>query len=204
MSAIRHVVFDLGKVLLHWDPEIPYRQLIPDVVERRRFLTEICSPAWNHEQDRGRSWREAEELLIAQYPERAALIRAYRENHAAMIPGEIAESVAVLEQLHAAGVDLTALTNWASDTFADAEMRFPLLKRFRGITVSARVGLMKPDLAIFRHHEEAFGLAPAAILFFDDNAANVDGARAAGWKAEVFTDAAALTGDLRAHGVIPA
>jgi 2-haloacid dehalogenase len=201
VSSVRHIVFDLGQVLLRWDPEIPYRRLIPDAEERRLFLAEICSPEWNLEQDRGRSWEDAEALLVARHPERAALIRAFRQNHAEMIPGEIDETVAVFDRLVETGADLTALTNWAPDTFAEAEARFPLLKRFRGITVSGRVGMVKPDLAIYRHHERAFGLDRDAILFFDDNPANVRGARTAGWRAEQFTDAHALEAQLRAHGV---
>ena len=97
MSEIRHVVFDIGNVLLRWDPEIPYRRLIPDDAERARFLAEVCSPAWNLEQDRGRSWREAEDVLIAEHPEHEALIRAFRHHWPEMIPGQIDDSVAALE-----------------------------------------------------------------------------------------------------------
>ena len=82
------------------------------------------------------------------------------------------------------GRDVTALTNYSAETFPKAEATFPILGRFRGVTVSGRVGMMKPDLAIYRHHAETFGLDPAATLFFDDNVKNVEGARAAGWQAE--------------------
>jgi 2-haloacid dehalogenase len=201
MNEIRHIVLDLGQVLLIWDPERPYRRLIPDAAARRRFLSEVCTPAWNDEQDRGRSWREAEEVLIAEHPEDAAMIRAYRQNWLEMMPAQIDETVAVFDDLLAGGHDVTALTNFAADTFEEARARFPLLDRFRGVTVSGRIGVMKPELAIYRHHAAAFGLEPAAILFFDDKPDNVAGARAAGWHAEQFVDARRMHDDLARYGV---
>ena len=202
MNDIRHIVFDIGMVLLEWDPEIPYRRLIPDEAERRYFLTHICSHEWNIKQDRGRSWREAEDVLIAEHPAHEAMIRAFRPNWAEMVPRHYADTLEIRDTLLARGYDVTALTNFAADTFAEARVMYPFLDRFRGITVSADIGLMKPELAIYRHHENAFGLNPAATLFFDDNLANVEGARAAGWKAEQFTGAETMRADLARHGVM--
>ncbi len=201
MTEIRHLVFDIGNVLLKWDPELPYRRLIPDPDERTRFLSDVCSPAWNAEQDRGRDWREAEDILIAKHPEHASLIRAFRTHWLEMIPGHIEESVVVLEALIESGRDVTGLTNFAADTFDIACQRYPFLDRLRGITVSARIGLVKPDAAIYRHHAETFGLDPAATLFFDDNLANVEGARGAGWNAERFESPEGLRSDLARHGI---
>ena len=87
VNEIRHIVFDLGKVLLEWDPERPYRRLIPDAAARRHFLTNVCNPDWNNEQDRGRTWREAEDLLIAQHPQHEAMIRAYKRHGAQICHG---------------------------------------------------------------------------------------------------------------------
>ena len=204
MSEIIHIVFDIGNVLLRWDPEIPYRRLIPDAAERTRFLSEVCSPTWNAEQDRGRSWREAEDALIAEHPRHEAMIRAFRRHWPEMIPAQIDGSVAVLERLVDAGWDVTGLTNFASDTFAIARERYPMLDRFRGVTVSADIGLMKPEAEIYRHHAEAFGLDPAATLFFDDTMKNVEGARAAGWQAERFETVEGLRADLARQGIRPA
>ena len=114
MSEIIHIVFDIGNVLLRWDPEIPYRRLIPDAAERTRFLSEVCSPTWNAEQDRGRSWREAEDALIAEHPRHEAMIRAFRRHWPEMIPAQIDGSVAVLERLVDAGWDVTGLTNFVA------------------------------------------------------------------------------------------
>lgn len=201
MSDIRHIVFDLGNVLIKWDSEIPYRRLIPDAAARRHFLTNICSHDWNLEQDRGRSFREAENALIARHPEHAEMIRAFRKNWEEMIHGTVEESVAILSSLAKSGIDLTALTNWSAETFPWARENFPLLRHFRGITVSGEVRLVKPDIAIYRHHALTFGLTPEKTLFFDDNAANVEGARKSGWQAELFTDPAGMRRDLAKHGI---
>jgi HAD superfamily hydrolase (TIGR01509 family) len=203
VSDIRHVVFDLGQVLIRWDPEAPYRRLIPDADERRRFLTEVVTHEWNLEQDRGRSWEDAEAALIAEHPNHADLIRAFRANWSEMVPGAINENVAILDSLIENGTDVTALTNWAADTFTEAEREFSFLSRFRGITVSGRVGVVKPDAAIYRHHADRFVLAPAHTLFIDDNAANVAAARAVGWRAEQYVSTEQLAADLRRYNLAP-
>ena len=201
MNEIRHVVFDLGQVLIAYDPEAPYRRLIPDEETRRRFFREVTTHDWNLEQDRGRDWREAEDLLIATHPQHADLIRAFRANWWQMIPGAIADNVAIVGDLIDRGIDVTALTNWAPDTFAEAEVRFPILRRFRGITVSGRVKLVKPDPAIYALHAQTFGLAPDATLFFDDNPANVEAARTVGWHAEQYVSTEVLRADPRRYGL---
>jgi len=201
MTAIRHIVFDLGNVLLAWDPEIPYRRLIPDETERRWFLDHVCNGAWNLEQDRGRSWPEAEDLLIAEHPKLEPLIRAWFESHLETL-SPIDGTGEILSALIDAGYDVTALTNYSDETFAKAEATYPVLARFRGITVSGRVGMVKPDAAIYALHAARFGLDPATTLFFDDSQKNVDGARAAGWQAELFTTPEQMRADLARHGVM--
>jgi 2-haloacid dehalogenase len=198
---IRHIVFDLGNVLIRWEPDIPYRRLIPDEAARKRFLGEICNGAWLVETDRGRSWAETEPPLIARYPAEEDLIRAFRVHWHEMVPGLVAETPCILDALLAAGHDVTALTNFAADTYEEARPRFPILDRFRGVTVSARVRAVKPDEAIYRRHAKDFELDPAATLFFDDVPVNVEGARAAGWNAELFTGGEQMRADLRRYGV---
>jgi 2-haloacid dehalogenase len=201
MPDIRHIVFDIGKVLLHYDPELPFSRLIPDAEERRRFFETICTGAWNVEQDRGRSWQDAEALLIAEHPAHEDNIRNFRRHWHEMVPHAYDDSVALMEGLIKAGYDVTMLTNFASDTFREARERFPFLNKPRGVTVSGDIRLIKPDLAIYRHHADAFGLEPAATVFIDDSPHNVEGARKAGWQAVHFTDAATLAGDLGRLGV---
>jgi 2-haloacid dehalogenase len=199
--AIRHIVFDVGQVLIHYDPAIPYRRIIPDDEERAWFLATVCNHAWNMEQDRGRGWREAEDLLIAQFPAQAERIRAYRRHWHDMVPHAYQDTVSVLEGVIKAGWDVTLLTNFAADTFEEAKARFAFFAWPRGATVSGRVKLLKPDPAIYHHHAEAFGLDPAATLFADDAPANVAAARAAGWHAVPFTGAETLRQDFAGFGI---
>ncbi|SCB09820.1 HAD family hydrolase [Rhizobium lusitanum] len=200
-TEIRHIVFDIGKVLLHYDPTLPYSRVIPDDAEREWFLANVCTHEWNIEQDRGRTWEEAEELLIAEHPERAEQIRAFRKHWNEMVPHAYDDSVAIFEGLIAEGRDVTMLTNFASDTFREAQMRFPFLNKPRGVTVSGDIGLIKPDVAIYDAHARSFGLDPASTIFIDDSLANVEGAKAAGWHAVHFTGAEKLRSDLAAHGI---
>ncbi|MCB1426048.1 MAG: HAD family phosphatase [Zhengella sp.] len=201
MPKIRHIVFDIGRVLIHYDPDLPYRTIIPDPDKRAWFFENVCTGAWNVEQDRGRGWREAEAELIAIYPDWEKEIRAFRENWHAMVPHALDDTVAVLRQLVADGHDVTMLTNFAADTFAEASRRFDFLSETRGVTVSGLIGVIKPDRAIYDQHANTFGLDPAASLFIDDSPKNVEGARAAGWQALHFTGAGPLRADLQHLGV---
>lgn len=201
MTEIRHIVFDIGRVLIHYDPEIPFRRLIPDDERRRWFFANICTHEWNLEQDRGRGWPEAESLLIDLYPSEAELIRAFRKHWHEMVSHHYADSVAIMEKLIDDGRDVTMLTNFSADTFVEAKERFPFLKRPRGVTVSGEVKLIKPDREIYDLHASTFGLEPSATLFIDDSQKNVDGAIAAGWQSVLFQDADTLRADLKRLGV---
>lgn len=201
MTEIRHIVFDIGKVLIHYDPNLPFSRIIPDEAERADFFARICTHDWNIEQDRGRSWDEAEALLIADFPDREAHIRAFRKHWAEMVPHAYDDSVAIMTGLINAGRDVTMLTNFAADTFAEAKIMYPFLTLPRGVTVSGEIGLIKPDVAIYERHARDFGLEPSATVFIDDSFANVEGARAAGWQAVHFIGADKLKADLDALGV---
>jgi len=200
-TEIRHIVFDIGRVLIHYDPQIPYRRLIPDAAARDWFLANVCTHDWNLEQDRGRGWEEAEALLIGEFPAHEEHIRAFRRHWHEMVAPAYTDSVAILEALVEEGRDVTMLTNFAADTFREARRLYPFLNISRGITVSGEIGLIKPDIAIYERHAGTFGLDPARTLFIDDSPANVEGARQAGWNAVRFTDAATLGRDLAAHGI---
>lgn len=201
MTEIRHIVFDIGKVLIHYDPDLPYSRLIPDAEKRRWFFDNVCTSEWNIEQDRGRSWADAEALLIARHPEEADNIRAFRRHWHEMVPHHYEDSVALMLGLIEDGRDVTMLTNFAADTFAEARAKFPFLDRPRGVTVSGEIGLIKPEKAIFDRHAADFGLDPSASLFIDDSAKNVQGAIDAGWQAVLFEGAEKLEADLRRLGV---
>lgn len=195
-TEIRHIVFDIGRVLIHYDPELPYRHLIPDASERRWFLDNVCTNDWNLEQDRGRTWEEAEALLIRDHPNYAESIRAFRRHWHEMVPHPHAETVAIMERLIDEGRDVTMLTNFASDTFAEARKRFGFLSRPRGVTVSGDIRLIKPDREIYDKHARDFGLEPEATLFIDDTKVNVEGAQTAGWHAVQYHNAETLKADL--------
>jgi 2-haloacid dehalogenase len=201
MTEIRHIVFDIGKVLIHYDPDLPFSRIIPDADRRKWFFDNVCTSDWNIEQDRGRTWDEAEALLIADHPGEADNIRAFRRHWHEMVSHHYEDSVAIMLGLIEDGRDVTMLTNFAADTFAEARIKFPFLNRPRGVTVSGEVGMIKPDRRIYERHAADFGLEPAASLFIDDSQKNVDGAIAAGWQAVLFTGAKGLEADLKRFGV---
>ncbi|MGB1311685.1 MAG: HAD family hydrolase [Leucothrix sp.] len=202
MSTIKHIVFDIGHVLLHWDPEVPYRTLIPDESERHWFLSEVCNPEWNREQDRGREWSDAEDLLIKDHPGYADLIRAYRRDWMSMLTHTIDGNIELFKQVIEAGWDVTMLTNWHQGTYIEAGKVHKFLELPRGVTVSGEVKLIKPDPAIYQLHAKTFDLEPEAILFFDDSPNNVQAARDLGWVAELVSTPEVLKADLIRHGVL--
>ncbi|MBE7183573.1 MAG: HAD family phosphatase [Methylobacterium mesophilicum] len=201
MTEIRHIVFDIGKVLIHYDPHLVFSRFIPDETERNWFFENVCTHDWNVEQDRGRSWEDAEALAIEAHPGHEANIRNFRRFWHEMVPHAYEDSVDLMKRLIDRGYDVTLLTNWAKDTFKEAQARFPFLAWPRGVTVSGEIGLIKPDREIYEVHAREFGLEPAASLFIDDSLKNVEGARAAGWQAVLFEGAGKLEEDLRGLGV---
>jgi len=201
---ITTLVFDLGGVLVDWDPRYVYRDLFEgDDDAMERFLADICNGPWNLEQDRGRSLAAGTALLCTEFPGQAALIGAYYGRWPEMLRDEIPGMVELLTELHEAGrVRLLALTNWSAETFPVARERFAWLGLFEGIVVSGEEKLVKPDPAIFELLAKRFGLDPAQTLFVDDAQKNVDGARAAGLKALRFIDALELRRELRRAAVL--
>lgn len=192
VARLTTVVFDLGGVLIDWDPRHLYRQLFDDSDEMESFLAEVTTAEWNAYQDAGRPWAEAIEVLVAEYPERRELIEAFHRRWPEMLAGEIPGTVDVLAELRAAGVRLVALSNWSSEMFPVALERFDFLAWFEGIVISGDVRVNKPDRRIFEHLVERFGIDPEEAVFIDDSAANVDAASELGFHAIRFSDAAAL------------
>ncbi len=194
----RAVVFDLGGVLIDWNPRYLYRKLLANEAAMEHFLATVCTPAWNLEQDRGRSIAEGVAVLQREHPEHASLITAYYERWDEMVRGAIEENVSVLEDLAADGVPLFALTNFSAETYPWAAARFPFFELFAGAVISGEVGTVKPEAAIYRVLLERYRLDPAETVFVDDLKQNVDGARAVGIDAIHFRDG----GDLRSEIVI--
>lgn len=198
------VVFDVGQVLIEWDPRHLYRDLFDgyeDLMED--FLTAVCSPAWNMEQDRGRPWAEAVALLTAEHPECAELIRAYDEQWEQMVPGPIPGTPEILAALKARGVPVYAITNFSADKFALSQKRFDFLNSFDGIVVSGVEKVIKPDPKIYHILFDRYGLDPKSCLFIDDNADNIETARAVGMTAHHFVGGAeTLRAELEGYGLL--
>lgn len=202
--AARAGLFDLGGVLLDWDPRHLYRRIFADEQAMERFLATICTQDWNEEQDRGRSFAEGVRLLVARYPHFAGAIRAYDERWEEMLGGAIEDSVALLAELRRCCVGLYALTNWSSEKFPVGRARFEFFDWFDGIVVSGEEQLKKPDPQIFERAIARFSLDPAATLFVDDKAANCAAAAALGFRTHHFTGASGLRAALVANGLLPA
>jgi 2-haloacid dehalogenase len=199
--AVDTVVFDIGNVLIAWDPRHLYRKLFAEEAAMEAFLAEVCTDAWNAEQDRGRSWAEALAERIALFPGHAPLIRAYSERWHEMVPGEVPGTVAILEALRAGGVPLYAITNFSTEKFAEAQARFAFLRGFRDVVVSGHERLLKPDPAIYRTLLDRNGLEAGRCLFIDDTERNVLAARALGMRGHHFRDAAGLAGEIARLGL---
>jgi len=201
-SPITAVVFDLGGVLIDWDPRYLYRELIEDEAEMEHFLATVTTPEWNRAQDAGRPWAEAVEELAQHHPERRELIEAYWLRWHETLGDAIQPTVAVLDELRGTGLRLFALTNWSGETFPVARPRFPFLEWFEGIVVSGDERLIKPDPDIFHLLIERYGVDPETTVFIDDAADNVAAAHALGFRAIRFVDAPTLRADLRRLGVL--
>lgn len=202
VNAIEAVVFDLGGVLVDWNPRHLFRKIfVDDEAAMEAFLANVCNTAWNERQDRGRSWAAAIDEAIAEHPAHASNIRAYRERWEEMLAGALDGTVQVLDELHAAGVRLIALTNWSAETFHYAEERFGFLDKFEGILVSGKENLMKPEPEIFQLLLRRYGLDPSRTLFIDDVQKNVDAAKAQGMQALRFIDPDQLSQALAGLGL---
>lgn len=195
------VVFDVGNVLLRWDPRRVYRELIPEPERLDWFMKNVCTAAWNLEQDRGRSWEEAVATLVAQHPDWEREIRAYDERWHESIPHTIADSVAVLEELKGQGEKVYAITNFSREKWAECLIRFPFLQSFDGVVVSAHERLLKPDPAIYEVLLGRYALQAGDCIFIDDSEKNVVAARGIGMQAVHFVEPIDLRAELRGLGV---
>lgn len=198
------VVFDLGGVLIDWDPRHLYRRLFAgDEAAMEQFLATVCTHEWNRSQDAGRSFAEGARLLKAEYPDKAELIDAYGDRFEEMIAGPIAGSVEILAELRDRGTSLYGLTNWSAETYPAALERFAFLRWFRGILVSGEVGVIKPDPRIFALLIERFAIEPQCTVYIDDVEVNVAAARSFGFYGIHFTTPAKLRQELAGLGLLP-
>jgi 2-haloacid dehalogenase len=202
LVAVKAAVFDLGGVLIDWDPRYLYRKLLADEAAVEEFLATVCTPEWNAEQDRGRPFAEGIAELVERHPAHAAAIAAFHERWPEMLGGDIPGAVELLAELRATGLPLYALTNWSAETFVLARERFEFLDWFDGLLVSGEERIIKPDPAIFELLLDRFGLDPGSTLYVDDSEANVAAAAALGLDAVRFTGPEGLRRDLAARRLL--
>ena len=200
MATTPVIVFDLGGVLIDWNPRHLYRKLFGDEAAMERFLTDVCAPAWNAEQDRGRTWADAIADLSAMHPDQRELIEAYRLRWEEMLAGPIHGVVDILTRLKADGNELHALTNWSAETFPIARERYDFLDCFETILVSGEEGLIKPDPAIFTLLLTRIGQRADACIFIDDSAKNIETAADMGFDAIRYLDPETLADELGKRG----
>ena len=203
-SKIDTVIFDLGGVLIDWNPEYLYAKIFKGDTEKMDwFLSTVCTPDWNMEQDAGRTFEDATELLVNDYPEYKKEISAFYDRWEEMIKDEIHGTVMILNTLKELNeVKLYALTNWSIQTFPIAKQRFSFLKQFEGIVVSGEEKTRKPYSKIYKTTLERYDLSPERCLFIDDSLDNVNAAKDLKINALQFKNADQLKSDLKELGLL--
>lgn len=201
-QAIDAVVFDVGRVLYQWQLSALFEKMIDDPARLEKVLGEVVTEEWHFLHDAGRPLAQMVPERIALFPDYAEEIRAYATRFNETIPGPVPGSHALVERLDEKGVPLFAITNFGAEFWAGFRPHEPIFDRFRDIVVSGEERIAKPDPAIFTLSARRFGHAPEAMLFIDDNPANVATARDCGWQVHHFTDAGSLESDLSARGLI--
>jgi 2-haloacid dehalogenase len=194
---ITTLIFDLGAVLIDWHPEHLYKKIFSDEAAMKFFLTNICTPHWNEEQDAGRSIKEGTEALIQQFPEQEQNIRAYYSRWDEMLNGPIEGTLQIFTQLKQSGkYKLYALTNWSTETWPIALSKFYFLNWFDGIVVSGHEGICKPAPEFYKLLLDRYNINPSEALFIDDNLRNILAAQEMGIKSIHFTSAEQLQEEL--------
>ncbi|MDR3714426.1 MAG: HAD family phosphatase [Puia sp.] len=202
MKPINTLVFDLGSVLIDWNPHYLYSRIIPDENERKWFFENICTMEWNEEQDGGRSLQEGTELLVEKFPAHEKAIRAYYDHWDEMLGDSIKGTVELFRHLKATtNMKFYALTNWSAETFPLALARYEFLHWFDGRIVSGEENTRKPFEKMYRVLIEKFRIEPSQAVFIDDNARNLAPARELGFHTIHFRSSEQLTQDLKALGV---
>lgn len=200
---IETVVFDLGGVLVDWNPAYLFRKIFAEEAEMNYFLTNVCTPEWNAQQDAGRSLAEATALLVARRPEYEMQIRAYYDRWTEMLAGTIAGTLRILEQIYREDrLHLYALTNWSHETFPIALERYDFLQSFAGIVVSGVEKTKKPEKQIYQILFDRYDIKPETAVFIDDSPKNVTAAQEIGMHGIHFQSPEQLSKTLADWGVI--
>ena len=201
ITPISAIAFDLGGVMIDWNPRYLYRKLFGDEAAMERFLAEVCTPAWNARFDAGRPFAEGVAELAAEHPDQADLIRAYWDRWPEMLGGVFDETIEIMRELRAVGYRTYALSNWSAETFPTTRRIYPFLDEMDGVVLSGEIGVGKPDPAMFRELLTRFGLVAGETVFIDDWDRNIATAASLGLVTVPFVDAARLRADLRGLGL---
>lgn len=202
MSQITTIVFDLGGVLIDWNPQYLYRKIFSNEAEMNWFLENICTSDWNEEQDGGRSLKEATELLINAHPEQEANIRAFYDRWVEMLGGPIEGTVEVFRNIKSnSNYSTYALTNWSAETFPTALGMYDFLHWFDGRLVSGEENTRKPFKIIYEKLIARFNIDPTKSIYIDDNLRNLHPAKELGFTIIHFQNPEQLATELRAFGV---
>lgn len=199
---LRHVVFDIGGVLLDWNPRHLYRRIFSNSGEMEAFLAKLEKLEWNLAQDGGRTWGEGVAAFAALYPDERHLIEPFHHRWLETVKAPLWDTVALQRRLKAKGVRLFAITNYSAEKYDLSLGHFPFLNEFEDTVVSGKERLLKPDPAIYRLLLDRNGLEARHCLFIDDAEKNVTGARAVGLAAHHFQGAAGLEDELQRLGLL--
>jgi 2-haloacid dehalogenase/putative hydrolase of the HAD superfamily len=201
-GAPRALLWDVGNVIVRWNPRTLYAKIFKEPADLDRFLSHVCTLDWHAATDRGVSFADNIAVLSAQHPQHAEHIAAWRDRWPEMFSGPIRETESVIEDLAARGVPQFALTNMSHETWDDVRAMSPAFRHFRDTVVSGRERVIKPEARIYQIVLERTGLAPADLLFVDDSAANIAAAEAMGFHTHHFTDPAALRPTIERAGLL--
>lgn len=199
---MKTIVFDLGGVLIDWNPRYLYTKIFAAEEEMEWFLRTVCPPAWNARQDAGRPFAEGIAEAKEKYPAYAPQIEAYFSRWDEMLGGPVKGTAELLREIKSRGHKIYALTNWSAETFPLACAKFSFLNEFDGILVSGEEKLAKPDPTIFKRLLERFNLIAPDCVFIDDNLDNVAAAAELGFETVLFKDAPSLRRELVERGVL--
>jgi 2-haloacid dehalogenase len=203
MKKFDSIIFDLGGVLIDWNPRYLYRTIFDDEKKMNDFFTDVCTSDWNEEQDGGRSLKDATDELVGRFPEHKENIRAYYGRWEEMLKGPIEGTVEVLKEIRDSNnVKLYALTNWSSETFPVALDRFDFLHWFHGRLVSGEEKIRKPHRQIYELLIDRFNITPSSAIYIDDNQRNLAAPKELGMETIHFISPEQLKEDLVKFGVL--
>ena len=199
---ITTIIFDLGGVLVDWNPEYVFlKEFKGDRKKMKWFLENICTMDWNEQIDVGKLIKDATNEKIKEFPQYENLIRMYYGKWENMLKGEISETVNILKALHSTGYRLFALTNWSAETFPVAIKRFDFLKLFDGIVVSGQIKMLKPEKEIYEYILNKYKLKSSECIFIDDRLLNVKGAELVGMHGIKFDNSKQMKSELKKYNI---